>query len=87
MMVYSNSETGEKAKMLQFRVVPSIEDWVPKIYETIKSQGVYIVGEKGNERSVLSMNMSPELSTDSLIVYRKSVIADVEFLRLEAVAI
>lgn len=73
--------------MLQFRVVPSIEGGVPKTSKTIKIQWVYKVGEKGNERSVLSMNMSPELSTDSLIVYRKSVMADVEFLRLEAVAI
>ena len=85
--VYADDESGEKAKFLQFRLNVASSGQRILSGAPLRAQFRFRVGDDAEQRGVVDISKVPQLSTDSVYVFRKLIRQKVRLLQLESLAI
>jgi hypothetical protein len=85
--IYSDDQSGEKAKFVQFRVNAPASGKRVQLTRTLKAQFRFRIGDEAEQRGVINIDKVSELSTDSVFVYRKLIVREAQLLQLESLSI
>jgi hypothetical protein len=85
--VYADNESGEKAKFLQFRINVASSGKRILSGAPLRAQFRFRVGDEAEQLGVVDISKVPQLSTDSVYVFRKLIRQEVRLLQLESLAI